>query len=532
MRLEEFFDKFELFAEAPNAVAKMRELVLRLAFNGGLSGASLSSDGLPVGWELRTVESICTSIVSGFACSKTNQVENGHVHLRTHNISTLGTLNFDLLVRVDPNKVDSQKSSIQSGDILFNNTNSQELVGKTCLVDKDYDYGFSNHLTRLRLNNDAMPNFVVYYLTFLRNSGYFSELCTRWINQAAINTNTLKKQTIPLPPLAEQKRIVAKMDELMALCDRLEAQQQERATRHAALARASLARFTADPTTANLEYLFHNSYAITPADLRKTILTLAVQGKLSYQNPSDMPATDILGRSNDDDRKSGSRRGKGAETNSIKESNLPFELPPGWEWCRLGQLNPSFQNGASSRGDKGGVPVVVLRLADVEKRRVNLNNTRTLDINQEQIGRYLLKKGDILITRVNGSADIVGSFVLVEGDMDLIYCDHFIRMRIADELIEPQYLDLLGASELVRGQIASLFITTAGQKTVNQGHISSLLISLPPLAEQHRIVTRVNQLMAQVDQLEAQLTVSRTTAERLMEATVAELTAQKDRDVA
>ena len=73
---------------------------------------------------------------------------------------------------------------------------------------------------------------------------------------------------------------MAKVDELMALCDRLEAQQQERDTRHAALARASLARFAEAPTPANLDFLFHKFYTITPADLRKSILTLAVQGQL------------------------------------------------------------------------------------------------------------------------------------------------------------------------------------------------------------------------------------------------------------
>ena len=172
----------------------MRELVLRLAFSGGLTGGHATHDGMPDGWERRTIASISASISSGFACSKSHQVEGGHVHLRTHNISTLGTLNFDLLVRIDPKKVDPQKASIRAGDILFNNTNSQELVGKTSLVDRDYDYGFSNHITRIRLKDGIFPGFVVFYLTFLRNKGDFARLCTRWINQAAINTNTLKEQ--------------------------------------------------------------------------------------------------------------------------------------------------------------------------------------------------------------------------------------------------------------------------------------------------------------------------------------------------
>jgi type I restriction enzyme S subunit len=82
---------------------------------------------------------------------------------------------------------------------------------------------------------------------------------------------------VPLPPLAEQKRIVAKVGELMALCHRLEAQQQGRELHQAALTRAAIARFDEAPTPANLSYLFHNSYSINPSDLRKTILNLAVQ---------------------------------------------------------------------------------------------------------------------------------------------------------------------------------------------------------------------------------------------------------------
>jgi type I restriction enzyme, S subunit len=340
MNLETFFEKFDLFAGAPNAVAKMRELVLRLAFSGGLSGKNPSDDGAPSGWETRTIESICSLITPGFACSRNHQMENGHVHLRTHNISTLGTLNFDLLVRINPKMVDPQKSSIRRGDILFNNTNSQELVGKTSLVHRDYDYAFSNHITRLRLKQGIYPGFVAFYLTLLRNSGYFAKICTRWINQAAVNTETLKEESIPLPPLAEQKRIVAKVDELMALCDRLEAQKQERETRHAALARASLARFSDAPTPANLNFIFHKSYDIAPADLRKTILTLAVQGKLVPQDPNDEPAEKLFKRIQAERLQ---QEANGSYKTSkplppVQESEQPFQLPVAWQWTRLRSL--------------------------------------------------------------------------------------------------------------------------------------------------------------------------------------------------
>lgn len=114
--------------------------------------------------------------------------------------------------------------------------------------------------------------------------------------RSRISRSNLGVLPIPLPPLAEQKRIVAKVDELMALCDRLESQQQERETRHAALARASLARFADAPTPTNLNFLFHPSFDIHPSDLRKSILTLAVQGKLVPQDPNDEPAEEILAR--------------------------------------------------------------------------------------------------------------------------------------------------------------------------------------------------------------------------------------------
>ena len=114
MNIETFFEKFDLFADAPGAVGKMRKLVLELAFSGNLSGVKHDDDRVPEGWEKRTIESICSTITPGFACSRSHQMEGGHVHLRTHNISTMGTLNFDLLVQIDPNMVDSQKASLRT----------------------------------------------------------------------------------------------------------------------------------------------------------------------------------------------------------------------------------------------------------------------------------------------------------------------------------------------------------------------------------------------------------------------------------
>ena len=241
------------------------------------------------------------------------------------------------------------------------------------------------------------------------------------------------------------------------------------------------------------------------ARLRELILTLAVQGKLVPQDPADEPAGELLQkiRAEKDRLIAEGKIKRDKPLEEIAEEERPFELPTQWEWVRLIDLMPEFQNGASSRGDVGGTPITVLRLADIKGKRISLAETRQVPIASADIAKYHLAEGDILITRVNGSADIVGQFNLCDRPVDAIYCDHFIRMRINQRWIEPSFCALLGDSALVRTAIKSLFITTAGQKTVNQGHIGSLQLPLPPLAEQSRIVTRVEALMRLCDALEA-----------------------------
>jgi type I restriction enzyme S subunit len=495
MNIETFFEKFDLFADAPGAVGKMRKLVLELAFSGNLSGVKHDDDRVPEGWEKRTIESICSTITPGFACSRSHQMEGGHVHLRTHNISTMGTLNFDLLVQIDPNMVDSQKASLRKGDILFNNTNSQELVGKTSLVDRDYEYGFSNHITRLRLNEDVFPGFVVFYLTMLRNSGYFAKLCTRWINQAAVNTDTLRRETIALPPLAEQKRIVAKVDELMALCDRLEAQQQERETRHAALARASLARFADAPTPANLNFLFHPSYTISPADLRKSVLTLAVQGKLVPQDPND------------------------GNTRTVTMEEL------------VGRKN--LKNGLSLSPVDGPSDFVFLPLSAMNGSTIDCSFGKPITIDADRAAPYLIKPRDVFVIRGNGSKERVGIAGMARAcPANVLFPDLFIRIPLPLDKIEADYFLIAWNSPVTREMLESLATTTAGIWKVNQGHISECAIPLPPLSEQRRIVAKVEHLMALVDALETQLAASRAAAANLLSALVAELTGTPEGRVA
>ena len=176
--------------------------------------------------QLKKLWEIVLEMSSGFACNKNYERLWWYVHLRTHNISIDWTLNFDLIVEIDPKKVDIKKNYIQKWDILFNNTNSKELVWKTALVDKNYPYAYSNHITKFQLKEGCSPKYIVFFLNYLWGRGYFQEKCNKWIWQAWFNNSMLKEIQIPLPPLEEQKKIVAYLDELNATISKLKSEYQ------------------------------------------------------------------------------------------------------------------------------------------------------------------------------------------------------------------------------------------------------------------------------------------------------------------
>ncbi len=403
-------------------------------------------------------------------------------------------------------------------------------AGRAAVWNHDYPICFQNHIHRARFWQGINPYYAYRLLEKMSYSGEINNY-RKGVAISNMSGKALGSIPFPLPPLAEQHRIVAKVDELMALCDQLEQETEASLGAHQTLVETLLSALTSAADHAqfasawqriagHFDTLFTTEESI--AQLKQTILQLAVMGKLVPQDPNDEPASELL-------KKIAAEKAKLVKKGKIKkekphppvaEEEKPFELTTGWEWVKLNDMLPEFQNGASSRGDKGGIPTIVLRLADIKYRRVSLADTRALPINKDDVSKYGLAQGDVLIVRVNGSSDIVGQFIPIEAELQAIYCDHFIRMRINQEWCHTSYLCLVGQTKLIRDRISSLFITTAGQKTVNQGHIGSLLVAIPPLAEQHRIVTKVDELMALCDQLKSRLSDAQTTQLHLANALV------------
>jgi type I restriction enzyme S subunit len=542
MTLDTFFEKFDLFADAPNAVAKMRELVLWSAFSGAFSSEKRDQP-MPAEWatgDAPTLPAIPSSwtwqkgrdvfdVIRGVSYSKSdasnNQVKGSFPILRANNIGK--GVNFESLVYV-PRANIKEEQFLRRGDILIAmSSGSKKLVGKAAPILADFAGAFGAFCGVIR-NKSKMPDTVL--------ARYFeSPQYTSWVTAAGkgIGINNLGKGDleslpVPIPPLAEQKRIVAKVDELMALCDRLEAQQLQRVEQASALARASLARFAEGPTPPNLNLLFHQSNPIPPADLRKAILTLAVRGKLVQQDPKDEQAARVLERIDAAPKRAMRTRsadeGDGDEPTDFKPL---YELPPGWEWAPFRRLplhaSVGLDRGRTMQGpDKA---VGYFKMNNIRNSGgVDLSDLTRIDATPDEIGAFALADGDFLFNTRN-SRELVGKTCVFRSPSSdpILNNNNILRVKFIDGF-SPDFLDYWFRSPEGSAELEKLKSNTTNVCAIYQGKLSGFPCVVPPLAEQRRIVAKVDQLMALVDELETQLAASRATAKNLLEALVAELT--------
>ena len=153
---------------------------------------------------------VATEIKAGFACGKFELDDGDIPHLRPMNINDDCNFTWEGTKYISLDFFqDKQKYSLKKGDILFNNTNSTELVGKSCYISEDYECGFSNHMTRIRVNETIADSYFLSHILFgMWKNKTLESYCHKWVNQSGINTEILANIPIPIPPLNEQQRIV------------------------------------------------------------------------------------------------------------------------------------------------------------------------------------------------------------------------------------------------------------------------------------------------------------------------------------
>lgn len=175
---------------------------------------------LPPGWRWVRLGNLIIEAQSGFACGERDP--EGVIQLRMNNVDTRGNFVWDEVVRVPCNDEIVTQYQLVKGDVLFNNTNSVELVGKSALFTGYKEtVVFSNHFTRLRADRlQLLPDILAAWLNLQWNHGVFATICNRWIGQSAVKPDKLLTLDFPLPLLGEQKRIAAILNEQMGAVER------------------------------------------------------------------------------------------------------------------------------------------------------------------------------------------------------------------------------------------------------------------------------------------------------------------------
>jgi len=534
MNADRLLAHFEKISEAPHAVDRLRRFVLDLAVRGKLveqdPGEGTATDllsqhrvvaeasgemqpfPLPNSWAWVPVGVVCSKTGSGSTPrgGKTAYVSKGIPFLRSQNVHDDG-LTLDDVAYIDAATHSKMiGTAVHPDDLLLNITGGS--MGRCCHVPSSFREGnVSQHVAILRV---AIPGTQA-FLHKCIISPFFQSLIfdeQTGAGRGGLPKNRMDRLPVPLPPLAEQHRIVEKVDELMQLCDRLEASQAERETRRDRLVASSLNRLGSpdgsDPDEfkkdagfqlSNLNRLSTKREHIQ--EIRKAILNLAVRGKLVKQEESAISVAKTLG---------------------ITATKEPTDLPRTWIRLTLGQIALRMDSGWSPQCEKvrrtSSEEWAVLRTTSVQPLAFDCREHKVLPPKLTPRPQYEAQEGDLLVTRA-GPKNRVGVCCVVDRvEPRLMISDKLIRVHVRDGL-SPHFIALaLNTGESQAAMEASKSGMAVMQMNVSQDKLKAIHIPLPPLAEQKRIVAKVDELMAICDQLEKQLESQQKDSRRLLEA--------------
>lgn len=538
MNADLLLNHFDRIAEAPDAIPRLRRFILDLAVRGKLveqdpndepvaillerirnekirrvkmgilreqkSSLSIQNNekefNLPKGWKwVRLAEVI--KLWNGFAFKSTDYKEFGVPVIRIGDLQS-GQVKLTRAVCVSDDVADNVNSEIwippdalliamsgaTTGKVAFNLTGRRLLLNQR--VGRIEAFFTNIYFIKFFFETIVSLNLAISFGTAIPN----------------LSSQQIYNTVIALPPLAEQHRIVAKVDELMALCDQLETANKERETRRDQLVASSLNRLSEaqDSITQSAVVRFHLDHfprlTIRPEhikQLRQAILNLAVRGRLVPQDPNDEPAGELLKKIQEEKArliKNGEIR-KEKLLPSFEMNEILYSLPVGWKWVPIRQVT-------SDRGQT--IPIEDFTYIDVTAINKEVGCIADPKIlaatNAPSRARKLVKKGDVIYSCVR---PYLLNIAIIDSDI--------IPRPIASTafavlngfgLILPKYIWIVLRSPFV---IEFVEVKMRGQAypAINDSDFSLLPFPLPPLAEQHRIVAKVDELMALCDQLES-----------------------------
>ncbi|MEH1922209.1 restriction endonuclease subunit S [Nostoc sp.] len=564
MKLKTVFENFELLTDAPNAVAKLREIILQLAIRGKLVAQHPNDE--PALALLERIKSKKKQLIFSnktqkldFNLSDEEDVilESLPVNWYWTNLETIGWINprnnlpDDLDVAFIPMNLIPQKYGVvvqwetkkwgdvkkgfthfAEGDVALAKITPCFQNGKSCVM-RGLKNQFGAGTTELHIfrpiDNLTYPEYVLIYfnsVSFIKNA---IPIMTGTAGQKRVPNSYVAQNPFPLAPLAEQKRIVEKCDRLLSICDEIEKRQQQRQESIVRMNESAIAQLLSsqnpDDFRQHWQRICNNFdllYSIpeTIPKLRQTILQLAVQGKLVRQDPNDEAASVLLKKINAEKAKLEINKKNRASKEQIltEYGNAPFEIPSNWLWLKVDDLydvSGGIQKTPKRTPISNFFPY--LRVANVHRRRLDLSQLEYFELVEGELERWKLQSGDLLIVEGNGSENEIGRCAIWNAEIDnCVHQNHIIRARPIGHNSQLFTLLFLNSPSGM-AEMRNLAITTSGLFSLSVGKIREILVPLPPLAEQKRIVEKCDRLMSLCDTLEAKLKQGRDSSEKLME---------------
>lgn len=421
---------------------------------------------------------------------------------------------------------------LEDGDLLIQRANTIDYVGSSAVFrGQRGSFIYPDLMMKVRLSKRVCVDFIhLMLLTSPARAFLRARASGTAGSMPKINQTDVRSIPIPLPPLAEQKRIVAKVDHLMALCDELEARQTRKRDTGDRLTKAALGALTSAEGPEELQVAWKRvpgsfremiDRAEKAQALRASIIELGMRGRLTSSSDEDEPVEQLLERIRADLKAAGADRA-GA---SVGPDAIPFAIPATWRWLRWGDLTTATGSGWSPQcetrpreNDEWGV----LKVSAVSWFRFKPEENKALPAGVSPRPEFAVRSGDFLMSRAN-TAELVGRSVVVgEAPENLILSDKIIRCTFS-RWVEKKFVNLYNRTGTARAHyVAHASGTSDSMKNISRDVILSMPVPVPPLAEQRRIVARIEQLFALCDDLEAKLRARDEKSARLAAALVAE----------
>ncbi|HHZ9168619.1 TPA: restriction endonuclease subunit S [Klebsiella pneumoniae] len=553
--LEQHFDT--AFA-APDGIAKLRELILTLAMQGKLveqdpadqPALELLKDidaekqrlvktgkikapkplppikpeevpyQLPQGWEWVRVREICHDWGQKIPDSTFTYIDVGAID------NTSGKIGSNLQILGASDAPSRARKIVKTGTVIYSTVRPYLL--NIAIIDKEYDPEpiASTAFAILHPFRSLSARFIYHYLrspAFIR----YVEATQKGVAYPAINDGDFFSGLFPLPPFPEQNRIVALIDQLIACCDALEAVRNEREEKRLAVHAAAMQQLLAAPDSSAwgfIEQHFGELYSINEnvTELRKAILQLAVMGRLVPQDPNDPPASELL-------EEIGAERLRLVKAGKIKmprplppikPEEVPYQLPQGWEWVRVAELtdvgtgstpattNQDFYGGSIPWYTSSATNDLFAPMPDkfITEKAISETNCKVFPAGSLMIAMYGQGKtrgqvSEIVIPGATNQA--VAALVFFRSSEGIKKYLKYFFIKIYDEI--------------------RLLAEGAAQPNLNVGKIKETLVPLPPLSEQHRIVSRIDQLMALCDTVDQKINDATDKQTELLRAVMAQV---------